>query len=94
MARSSSHRNGGLNAVTALDRVFRIAQQMRQADLPQHTVAALAAEHVGALRCLSIGCAAGTFGSYAHTSGWIAPNSAVTTALPRLGWASEHASEG
>jgi hypothetical protein len=50
------------------DGICRVAQQMRRADLPFDTMAALAAQHVET-----------------QTPGRDSPNSAVTTALPRLG---------
>jgi hypothetical protein len=39
---------------------------------------------IGSLRCLSIGCAAGTFGSYAQTSGRASFMNAVTTPAARV----------
>jgi hypothetical protein len=62
-------------AIAALDGVARIAQQMRQAYLPVHRMAALAAQHSLPLRRRGD----------TQTSGCMAPNSACTTALPRLG---------
>jgi hypothetical protein len=70
--------------VAFLDRILRIAQQMGQAHLANHPVPELPAVTIRSLRCLSIGCAAGTFGSYAQTCGRAPSNSVVTTDAARV----------
>src|SRR5271157_4461632 len=69
VARSSNHRNGALNAVSP------------------HSMAYFASRS----RCARQTCQRTPWPRWlpsmsdTHTSGWMAPNSAVTTALPRLG---------
>ena len=46
-AQQQPFERGAECGIAALDRIARIAQQMRQAHLPLHRMAALAAEHVG-----------------------------------------------